>query len=121
LPEASAGPIERLRLPDPNALEQPVIGVEVGRSLFVHRSPGGYLHRVGSSKRPMSAKIKRPARQRRNPAPILQANKTRQGYAPPSILKPAGYFFEDGLRSRSGKRLAVQTAKSPSSANTAPD
>jgi ATP-dependent DNA helicase RecG len=45
--------IERLRLPDPHGLEQPVIRVEVGRSLFVHQSPGGYLHRVGSSKRPM--------------------------------------------------------------------
>ncbi len=42
--------------------------------------------------------IKRPARQRRNPAPILKGNKTRQGYAPRSTLKPAGYFFEGGLR-----------------------
>jgi predicted HTH transcriptional regulator len=31
-----------------------VLVVEVPRSLFVHRSPGGYFHRVGSSKRVMS-------------------------------------------------------------------
>jgi hypothetical protein len=46
----------------------------------------------------MSAEIKRPARQRRNPVPILTDNKTRQGYAPRSTLKPAGYFFEGCLR-----------------------
>ena len=45
--------IERLELPDANSREQPVIRVEVQPSLFVHESPGGYLHRVGSSKRRM--------------------------------------------------------------------
>lgn len=46
--------IERMTLPDSTGTEQPVLRVEVPRSLFVHQSPGGYLHRVGSSKRPMS-------------------------------------------------------------------
>lgn len=45
--------IERLTLPDLAGVEQPVIRIEVERSLFVHQSPGGYLHRVGSSKRPI--------------------------------------------------------------------
>jgi len=45
--------IERLTLPDPTGAEQPVIRVEVARSLFVHQSPGGYFYRVGSSKRPI--------------------------------------------------------------------
>lgn len=45
--------IERLTLPDATGTEQPVLRVEVPRSLMVHQSPGGYLHRVGSSKRPM--------------------------------------------------------------------
>ena len=31
-----------------------MIKVEIPRSLFVHRSPGGFLHRVADSKRPMS-------------------------------------------------------------------
>ena len=30
-----------------------MLKVEVPRSLFVHRSPGGYLHRVGSAKKEM--------------------------------------------------------------------
>lgn len=45
--------IERLTLPDATGTEQAVIRIEVARSLFVHESPGGYLHRVGSSKRRM--------------------------------------------------------------------
>jgi predicted HTH transcriptional regulator len=45
--------IERMTLPDMAGAEQPVIRVEVQRSLFVHQCPGGYLHRVGSSKRPI--------------------------------------------------------------------
>ena len=45
--------IERINLPDSAGVEQPVMRVEVPRSLFVHQSLGGYFHRVGSSKRPI--------------------------------------------------------------------
>lgn len=45
--------IERINLPDSAGVEQPVLRVEVPRSLSVHQSPGGYFHRVGSSKRPI--------------------------------------------------------------------
>lgn len=45
--------IERTILPNTAGQEVPIIRVEVARSLFVHQSPGGYFHRVGSSKRPM--------------------------------------------------------------------
>lgn len=45
--------IERMILPDTSGVEQAIIRVEVTRSLFVHLSPGGYLQRVGSSKRPI--------------------------------------------------------------------
>jgi len=45
--------IERLTLPDALGVEKPVLRVDVEPSLFVHQSPGGYLHRVGSSKRQM--------------------------------------------------------------------
>lgn len=49
--------IERLELPDATGTLQPVIRIEVGRSLFVHQSPAGYLHRIGSAKRPMSSDL----------------------------------------------------------------
>jgi len=45
--------IERISLPDATGTERPLLRVAVSRSLFVHQSPGGYLHRVGSSKRAM--------------------------------------------------------------------
>jgi len=45
--------IERMELPATDGMPRPVLRIEVTRSLFVHQSPGGYLHRVGSSKRVM--------------------------------------------------------------------
>ncbi len=45
--------IERMTLPDSAGVPQPILRVDVSRSLFVHQSPGGYFHRVGSSKRPI--------------------------------------------------------------------
>jgi predicted HTH transcriptional regulator len=45
--------IERMMLQDTGGSEQPVIRIDVARSLFVHQSPGGYMQRIGSSKRPI--------------------------------------------------------------------
>ena len=45
--------IERLELPDSEGVPRPILRVEVSPSLFVHESPGGFLHRVGSAKRRM--------------------------------------------------------------------
>ena len=45
--------IERIELPDDAGCERAVMRVDVRKSLFVHQSPGGYLCRVGSSKRPI--------------------------------------------------------------------
>ena len=46
--------VDRLHLPSPEGGEVAVVKVDVPRSAFVHRSPGGYLHRVADSKRPIS-------------------------------------------------------------------
>ena len=46
--------LDRLSLPSSSGMEATVIKVDVPRSLFVHRSPGGFLHRIADSKRPMS-------------------------------------------------------------------
>ena len=45
--------IERISLPDSTGDERPVVRIEIPSSLFVHQSPGGCFHRVGSSKRPI--------------------------------------------------------------------
>ena len=46
--------LERLRVPSETGDLLPVIKVEVPRSLFVHKSPGGYMLRVADSIREMS-------------------------------------------------------------------
>ena len=46
--------IYRRELSDRAGRPVPIIRVDVPRSLFVHRSPGGYFRRLGSSKREMS-------------------------------------------------------------------
>ncbi|HXU45372.1 MAG TPA: ATP-binding protein [Thermoanaerobaculia bacterium] len=43
--------IVRRTLPDDLGHERAVIKIDIPRSLFVHRSPGGYFQRVGSSRR----------------------------------------------------------------------
>ncbi len=43
----------RIELPDSTGTLQPILKVEIPRSLFVHESMGGYFHRQGSSKRKM--------------------------------------------------------------------
>ncbi len=43
----------RIELPDSTGALQPILKVEIPRSLFVHESMGGYFRRQGSSKRKM--------------------------------------------------------------------
>ena len=47
--------IDSLRLPAATGEDVAVVKIDVPRSLFVHRSPGGFLYRVGSAKRVMSS------------------------------------------------------------------
>ena len=49
--------IEKLELPDAGGRMRPVLRVEMPRGFFVHRSPGGYLQRVGTSKRVMETAV----------------------------------------------------------------
>ena len=49
--------VQRLYLPGGRDEKVPVIKVVVPRSLFVHQSPGGYLHRIGSAKRQMAPDV----------------------------------------------------------------
>lgn len=43
-----------IEIPNKQGEQKPVIWVRIPKSLFVHRSPGGYYQRVGSSKREMA-------------------------------------------------------------------
>lgn len=64
--------IIRLQLPDSAGAHQPVIRVDIPRSLFVHKSPGGYMQRVGSSKREMSPEILARLFQQRSQARLIR-------------------------------------------------
>lgn len=46
-----------LEIPDSQGTPKPLIWVKIPKSLFVHRSPNGYFHRVGSTKREMSPEL----------------------------------------------------------------
>ena len=50
-PPLEQATVDRLLLPSADGVEVAVVKVDVPRSPFVHRSPGGYLHRVADSKR----------------------------------------------------------------------
>ena len=51
------GTIRKIELPDATGSLVAVIRIDVPRSLFVHRSPGGYFRKIGSSKRQMSPEM----------------------------------------------------------------
>ncbi len=62
----------RLRLPDAEGAERVILKVDVPRSLFVHKSPGGYFHRVGSSKREMTPELLARLFQQRSQSRIIR-------------------------------------------------
>jgi len=64
--------IERLTLPSSTGEQLPVLKVDISRSLFVHRSPGGYFHRVGSAKREMAPDYLARLFQQRSQARIIR-------------------------------------------------
>jgi predicted HTH transcriptional regulator len=64
--------ILRIELPDRSGTLRPVLKVEVPRSLFVHQSPGGYLYRLGSSKRQMPPDLLARIFQQRSQARLIR-------------------------------------------------
>ena len=49
--------ILKVELADSRGQLAPLLRIDVARSLFVHKSPGGYFRRIGSSKREMSPEL----------------------------------------------------------------
>ncbi|MEO5372204.1 MAG: putative DNA binding domain-containing protein [Magnetococcus sp. DMHC-1] len=62
----------RLELPDLLGVPRPVLKIDIPRSLFVHKSPGGYFHRQGSSKREMSPEVLARLFQQRSQARLIR-------------------------------------------------
>lgn len=64
--------IERLLLPTTTGDEVAVLKVQISRSLWVHQSPGGYMHRVGDQKREMAPDFLARLFQQRSQARIIR-------------------------------------------------
>lgn len=61
-----------VEIPDHGGIARPIVWVRIGKSLFVHRSPNGYFHRVGSSKRQMSPELLARLFQQRSMARLIR-------------------------------------------------
>jgi ATP-dependent DNA helicase RecG len=64
--------ITLLELPDTLGALRPVVKIDVPRSLFVHKSPGGYFQRIGSSKRELKPDLLARLFQQRSQARIIR-------------------------------------------------
>jgi len=62
----------RMELPDETGTLQAVLRIDVPRSLFVHKSPGGYFRRQGSSKREMPPDVLARLFQQRSQARLIR-------------------------------------------------
>jgi predicted HTH transcriptional regulator len=83
--------IEKWRLPDAQGQPQPVLKIDIPRSLFVHESPNGHFYRVGSSKRRMSTEYIIRLGQQRSQTRLIRFDEQPVVQAPLSALEPALY------------------------------
>lgn len=67
--------IVKLELPGADG-PVPVLVIDVPRSLFVHRSPGGYFRRLGSSKREMPPEVLARLLQERSQSRVIRYDET---------------------------------------------
>ncbi len=80
--------IERMWLPSSTGDNRAVLKVEVLRSLWIHQSPGGYLHRVGSSKRQMPPDMLARLFQQRSQTRLIPFDEQIVAEAELSVLEP---------------------------------
>lgn len=79
--------IEKMTLPDFEFREQPIIRIEVEPSIFVHESPGGYFHRIGSAKTRMQPDQLARLFQQRSQSRLIRFDETPVEDAPMSVLE----------------------------------
>ena len=68
--------VAKLQLANAAGALEPVLRIDVPRSLFIHESPGGYFRRIGSSKRKMSSDALARAFQDRSQSGIVRHDQT---------------------------------------------
>lgn len=100
--------IERLRLTNAAGERLPVLRIEVPRSLFVHKSPGGYLHRIGSAKKEMPPDYLARLFQQRSQARIIRFDEQCVPEAVLDDLQPALWQRFTGERVRETREDLLQ-------------
>lgn len=78
-----------VEIPDHHGNPKAVVWVRVAKSLFVHRSPHGYFHRVGSSKREMSPELLARLFQQRSMARLIRFDEQLVPTAGVDAIDPA--------------------------------
>ena len=78
--------IRKLSLAGDDGIEKVIIRIDVSRSLFVHRSPGGYFRRIGSSKRQMNPEMLARLFQQRCQTRLLRFDEQPVAEAAPEAL-----------------------------------
>lgn len=91
-----------VEIPDRQGNAKPLIWVKVPKSLFVHRSPNGYYHRVGSTKREMPPELLARMFQQRSMARLIRFDEQIVPNAALDAIDPAlkTRFLRDGLPER---------------------
>ena len=90
--------IRKFELPDSTGRLVPLIRVDVERSLFVHKSSGGYFRRLGSSKRELTPDVLARLFQERSQSRVIRFDESPvPGTAPADLDLPlARRFIRDG-------------------------
>ena len=72
-----------------DGVERVIIRVDVPKSLYVHKSPGGYYHRIGSSKREMTPDVLARLFQQRSQVRLIRFDEQSVTTAPRDCLDKA--------------------------------
>jgi ATP-dependent DNA helicase RecG len=100
--------IEKLELPDAAGIPAPVLKLDIPRSLYVHESPNGHFHRIGSSKRKMSTDYILRLGQQRSQTRLIHFDEQPVMRAPMEALDPALYDRFRTPRTRNEKLSFLQ-------------
>ncbi|MBT3227027.1 MAG: transcriptional regulator [Deltaproteobacteria bacterium] len=78
--------IRKIHVMADDEIKRVIIRIDVPKSLFVHRSPGGQFHRIGSSKRQMSQEVLARLFQQRSQTRIIRFDEQAVTAAPQNCL-----------------------------------
>lgn len=81
--------IRKIPISTDDDIERIIVRVDIPKSLYVHQSPGGYFHRIGSSKRQMTPDVLARLFQQRSQARIIRFDEQSVTIAPRDCLEKA--------------------------------